>query len=171
MFHDQVMQHYLKSIPCIGSLWRIIANKVLFVLCMIVYRVILLKRIIMTTDDAITICEGIVIVDFKIRLVKGVITVKVKVIVNLRWLVIRSYREQRIWWSRAFFYLSNSEETHAVDKSECVSWIHHCFYKTIVHKWYIVLCFWMTLLFNEKDSMILIQWIFLTKYMWYNKIL
>ncbi len=84
MFHDQVMQHYLKSIPCIGLLWRIIANKVLFVLCMIVYRIILLKRIIMTTDDAITICEGIVIVDFKIRLIKGVITVKVTVIVNLR---------------------------------------------------------------------------------------
>ncbi len=51
---------------------------------MIVYRVILLKRIIMTTDDAITICEGNVVVDFKIRLVKGVITVKVSVIVNLR---------------------------------------------------------------------------------------
>ncbi len=101
------MQHYLKSnlksIPRIGSLWRIIANKVIFVLCMIVYRVILLKRIIMTTHDAITICEGIVIVDFKIHLVKGVITVKVTVIINLRWLVIRSYREQMIWWSRAFF--------------------------------------------------------------------
>ena len=94
MFHDQVMQHYLKSIPRIGLLWRIVANKVFFVLCMIVYRIILLKRIIMTTDDAITICEGIVI-DFKIRLVKGVITVKVTVIVNLRWLVIRSYSEQR----------------------------------------------------------------------------
>jgi hypothetical protein len=51
---------------------------------MIVYRVILFKRIIMTTDDAITICEGIVVVDFKILLVKGVITVKVTVIVNLR---------------------------------------------------------------------------------------
>ncbi len=103
MFHDQVMQHYLKSIPHIGLLWRIIANKILFVLCMIVYRVILLKRIIMTTDDAITICEGTVVVDFKIRLVKGVITLKVTVIVNLRWLVIRSYSKQRIWWSRAFF--------------------------------------------------------------------
>ncbi len=102
MFHGQVMQHYLKSVLRIGSLWRIIANKVLFVLCMIVYRIILLKRIIMTTNDAITICEGIVIVDFKVRLVKGVITVKVSVIVNIRWLVIRSYREQRIWWSRAF---------------------------------------------------------------------
>ncbi len=103
VFHDQVMQHYLKSIPRIGLLWRIIANKVLFVLCMIVYRMILRKRIIMPTDDAITICEGIVIVDFKICLVKGVITVKVTVIVELRWLVIGSYREQRIWWSRAFF--------------------------------------------------------------------
>ncbi len=51
---------------------------------MTVYRVILLKRIILTTDDAITICEGIVVVEFKIRLVKGVITVKVTVIVNLR---------------------------------------------------------------------------------------
>ncbi len=48
------------------------------------FRIILLKKIIMTTDDAITICEGIVIVDFKIRLVKGVITVKVTDIVNLR---------------------------------------------------------------------------------------
>ncbi len=96
------MQHYLKSIPRIESLWRIIANKFLFLLCMIAYKIILLKRIVMTTDDAIPICEGIVIVDFKIRLVKGVITVKVTVIVNLRWLVIRSCREQRIQWSRAF---------------------------------------------------------------------
>ena len=84
MFHDQVMQHYLKSIPRIGSLWRIIAKKVLFVLRMTVYRVILLKRIILTTDDAITICEGIVIVDLNICLIKGVITVKVTVTVNLR---------------------------------------------------------------------------------------
>jgi hypothetical protein len=89
------MQHYLKFIPHIGSMWRIIANKVLFILWMIVYWKILLKRIIMTTDDAITICEGIIIVDFKICLDKGVITVKVTVIVNLRWLVIRSYSEQR----------------------------------------------------------------------------
>ncbi len=44
---------------------------------MIVYKVILLERIIRTTDDAITICEGIVVVDFNIPLVKGVITVKV----------------------------------------------------------------------------------------------
>jgi hypothetical protein len=51
---------------------------------MIVYRVILLERIIMTTDDAFTICERIAVVDFKIRLVKGVIAVKVTVIVNLR---------------------------------------------------------------------------------------
>jgi hypothetical protein len=38
----------------------------------------------MTTDDVITICERIVVVDLKIRLVKGVITVKVTYIVNLR---------------------------------------------------------------------------------------
>ncbi len=102
MFHDQVIQHYLKSTPCIGSLWRILATNFLFILCMNVYKVILLKRIIRTTDDAITICERIVIVDFNIPLVKGVIIVRVTVIVNLRWLVISSYREQRIWWTRAF---------------------------------------------------------------------
>ncbi len=57
----------------------------------------------MTTDDAITICERIVVVDFKICLVKEVIIVKVTVIVNLRGLVIHSYRKQSIWRSRAFF--------------------------------------------------------------------
>ncbi len=79
------MQHNLKSICRIGSLWRIIGNKFLFVLLMIMYRVILLKRIIMTTDDAIAIREGIIVVDFMICLVKGVITVKVTVIFNPRW--------------------------------------------------------------------------------------
>ncbi len=90
--------------PALGCCGELLQTKSsLSCVWLIVYRIILLKRIIMTTDDAITICEGIVIVDFKICLVKGVITVKVTVIVNLRWLIIRSYREQSIWWSRAFF--------------------------------------------------------------------
>jgi hypothetical protein len=59
-------------------------NNFLFILCIIVYKEILLKKIIRTTDDAITICEGIVIVDFNICLVKGVVIVQVTVIVNLR---------------------------------------------------------------------------------------